>query len=72
MTVQKKFSYDGVEDKECYDEQEDDEWYDGQPGPTRHNVDEFDDVFSAYLDARKRMNEIRLVWFFLPPRRPWP
>ena len=50
---------DALEDEDDHDAQSNDEWNDNQPGSNRHNVEEYDDVFSAYLHARKRMNELR-------------
>ena len=44
--------YDGLEDEDYYEEQSNDDWDDHQLGSSRHDVDEHDDVFLAYLDAR--------------------
>ena len=54
------FYYDGLEDEDHHDEQSNDDSNDTQPGSSRHDVEEYDDALSAYLDAQKRMNELQL------------
>ena len=51
-TIQTKSAMTDLRMKITYDEQSNDDWDDRQPGSSRHDVDERDDVFSAYLDAR--------------------
>ena len=57
------------EDGVYYGEEEQEEWYDEAATGTydqSHDVDEYDDVYSAYVDARKRMNDLRLSRGFYP------
>jgi len=52
---------------EFYGEDDVEDWYDADGWTERaHDVDEYDDVYSAYVEARQRMNELRLARGFYP------
>ena len=58
--------YDAYDDDVYYGDDGED-WYDPEGWTEQaHDVDEYDDVYSNYVEARKRMNDLRLSRGFYP------